>query len=79
MAFNTSAIDLTYEQASAIIDRQLRSGKVIDMDKIEKEAVARNDEEQLGVFVRSSPQELTKSDLDLVAGGGGTCIVPNGG
>jgi hypothetical protein len=49
------------------------------MDKIEKEAVAVNDEEQLSVFVRFSPRELTKSDLDLVAGGGGTCIVPNGG
>lgn len=48
------------------------------MDKQSKELIANTDDAELKVFVRVS-QELELSELELVAGGGGTCIVPNGG
>ena len=55
-----------------------RLGKVKKMDKGRKESIAAIDDEDLKVFVRSSPQELELAELNLVAGGVGTCIVPNG-
>ena len=48
------------------------------MDKQSKELIANTDEAELKVFVRAF-QELEPSELDLVAGGVGTCIVPFGG
>jgi hypothetical protein len=55
-----------------------RLGKVSTMNKGQKETIATVDDEDLKVFVRSSPEELEASELNLVAGGIGTCIVPNG-
>jgi hypothetical protein len=48
------------------------------MEKKQKESSATIADEELALFVRSSPKELEASELQLVAGGGGTCIVPNG-
>lgn len=50
----------------------------MEMDKQSKEAIANTDDAELKVFVRAS-QELEISELELVAGGIGTCIVPWGG
>ncbi|MEA3065623.1 MAG: hypothetical protein QOJ27_2075 [Sphingomonadales bacterium] len=48
------------------------------MDKQPKELIAGADVGHHKVFVRSSPRELTMSDLDVVAGGRRDLIVPNG-
>jgi hypothetical protein len=48
------------------------------MDRKSKEPIADLNDDELKVFVRSSPQELELGELDRVAGGGGTCIVPWG-
>jgi len=48
------------------------------MDRQSNDTAAKVDDEALELFVRSSPRDLTLGDLDLVAGGGGTCIVPWG-
>ncbi|HEX8224170.1 MAG TPA: hypothetical protein VF605_10170 [Allosphingosinicella sp.] len=48
------------------------------MDKQSKETIASADDAELTVFVRAF-QELEPSELDLVAGGVGTCIIPMGG
>lgn len=48
------------------------------MNKPVKELVARTEDEQLKVFVRTSPQELTMGDIEVVAGGARGMIVPDG-
>jgi hypothetical protein len=48
------------------------------MDNREKELIAATDDEHLQVFVRTCPHELSKGDLELVAGGKRSKIVPNG-
>jgi len=48
------------------------------MEKKQQEAIATIADEELALFVRSSSQELDASELQLVAGGIGTCIVPLG-
>ena len=48
------------------------------MNKPIKELVARSEDEQLKVFVRTSPQELSMGDIELVAGGLRGMIVPDG-
>lgn len=48
------------------------------MNKPVKELVARTEDEQLKVFVRTSPHELTMGDIEVVAGGARAMIVPNG-
>lgn len=48
------------------------------MNKPIKELVARSEDEQLKVFVRTSPQELTMGDIEIVAGGVRGMIVPDG-
>jgi hypothetical protein len=48
------------------------------MDKQSKELIANSDDSELTVFVREF-QELEPGELDHVAGGAGTCIIPNGG
>lgn len=48
------------------------------MDKQSTELIANTDDAELTVFVRAF-QELEPSELDHVAGGAGTCIIPNGG
>jgi hypothetical protein len=48
------------------------------MEKKQKESSATIADEGLALFVRSSPAELEASELQLVAGGIGTCIVPLG-
>ena len=48
------------------------------MDKQSKAPTAAVEDDALKVFVRSSAEELEPSDLNLVAGGIGTCIVPLG-
>jgi len=48
------------------------------MDRQSNDRTANEDDDALELFVRSSPRDLKPGDLDLVAGGGGTCIVPWG-
>jgi hypothetical protein len=48
------------------------------MDTSFKEVVASTADESLTVFVRTSTRELTLDDLELVAGGRGARIVPDG-
>jgi hypothetical protein len=48
------------------------------MDKRLKELIASSDDGNLSVFVRTSPQELTMDDLEVVAGGRGVRIDPDG-
>jgi hypothetical protein len=48
------------------------------MDRRQNELTATIDEEDLKVFVRSSSDELRLAELNLVAGGTGSCIEPNG-
>jgi hypothetical protein len=48
------------------------------MDRQSKDKAAKVDGEELELFVRSSPRDLEPGDLELVAGGIGTCIVPWG-
>jgi hypothetical protein len=48
------------------------------MDGRKKELTATIEEEDLKVFIRSAPDELKPAELDLVAGGTGSCIEPNG-
>ncbi|HEY5711244.1 MAG TPA: hypothetical protein VIT38_05050 [Allosphingosinicella sp.] len=48
------------------------------MEKKHKESIATIADEELTLFVRSSPEELEPTELSLVAGGVGTCIVPLG-
>jgi hypothetical protein len=50
----------------------------MDMDNLSKELIASTDDEHLRVFVRPCPQELSKGDLELVAGGKRAKLVPNG-
>jgi hypothetical protein len=50
----------------------------MNMDNRAKELIASTDDEHLQVFVRSCPHELSKDDLELVAGGKRSKIVPNG-
>jgi hypothetical protein len=47
------------------------------MDKQSKEPIAPIDESEK-VFVRASSQELEPGEIDRVAGGAGTCIIPQG-
>jgi len=48
------------------------------MEKKREQSIATIAGEELALFVRSSPEELQASELQLVAGGIGTCIVPLG-
>jgi hypothetical protein len=48
------------------------------MDKHVKELVGTTSDEHLRVFVRACPIELTKGDLEFVAGGRRAMLVPNG-
>jgi len=48
------------------------------MNKRAKEMVVGSADEHLRVFVRSRPHELTLDDLEVVAGGRGARLVPNG-
>lgn len=48
------------------------------MNKPVKELIAKSEDERLEVFVRTSPQELSMGDIELVAGGARAMIVPNG-
>ena len=48
------------------------------MNKPVKKLVARTEDEQLKVFVRTSPEELAVGDLEVVAGGRGVMWDPNG-
>jgi hypothetical protein len=48
------------------------------MNKPVKELIARTEDEQLKVFVRTSPEELAMGDLEVVAGGRGFMWVPDG-
>jgi hypothetical protein len=48
------------------------------MNKPVKDLVAMSGDEQLKVFVRTAPEELAMGDLEIVAGGRGVMIVPNG-
>lgn len=48
------------------------------MNKPVKELVARSEDEQVKVFVRTSAQELSMGDIEVVAGGLRALIVPNG-
>jgi hypothetical protein len=41
----------------------------MEMDKQPKELIANAEDDDLKVFVRTSPCELAKDDLELVAGG----------
>jgi hypothetical protein len=48
------------------------------MDRSSKKSIAGTGDEDIKVFVRSSPRVLTTDDLDVVAGGRRDLIVPNG-
>ena len=48
------------------------------MNKPVKELVARSEDEQIKVFVRTSPEELSMGDLEIVAGGRAIMYVPHG-
>jgi len=48
------------------------------MEQKQEESIATIAGEELALFVRASPKELQASELQLVAGGAGSCIVPNG-
>lgn len=48
------------------------------MTKPLKELVASTGDESLKVFVRTTTRELTLDDLEVVAGGRGVRIVPDG-
>jgi hypothetical protein len=50
----------------------------MNMDRQSKEPVANIDEDELKVFVRSSPEELDAGELHLVGGGGRSVLVPIG-
>jgi len=45
----------------------------------QQESTAAFDDEALELFVRSPAEELEDGALQLVAGGNGSCICPNGG
>ncbi|HEY5711245.1 MAG TPA: hypothetical protein VIT38_05055 [Allosphingosinicella sp.] len=49
------------------------------MNTRQQELAATTDDDALELFVRSPPEELEASALQLVAGGTGSCICPNGG
>jgi uncharacterized protein (UPF0212 family) len=44
-----------------------------------QEPTATTHDDALELFVRSASEELEESALQLVAGGTGSCICPNGG
>ena len=48
------------------------------MDGRQKESTATIEDRELEVFVRSRPEELGASELQRVAGGSGTSLVPSG-
>jgi len=48
------------------------------MNARQQESIATTDDDALELFVRPSPEELEASALQLVSGGSGSCICPNG-
>jgi hypothetical protein len=56
----------------------VKSRKAVEMGKPLKELVPNIGDEDVKVFVRASPEELTVDDLEVVAGGRRSRIVPDG-
>ena len=79
MAFNTPPIGRDRKECRPRIGRrQMTIGKDVTMDWQAKDKAATADDDALTLFVRPAPRELNPGDLDLVAGGNGGMMVPNG-